>query len=193
MTQRLWPQVMLDLETLSSRRDAPIVQIGAMAFDITGDTPDFRGPKFSVNVRPDFDLTPPSFDTMLWWMTQAPETKASVFGSEKDRYEIPEALMYFRDFLAENVILPFEVWAMPPEFDCAILDNARASLKVRTGYLSKPLWAYNATRDLRTLEALAGGDKTTRYPATMLHDAAADAEAQVFTAQHYYQRLKQGG
>lgn len=179
----LYPDLMLDLETLSSARNAPILQIGAVAFNIK--TGDIHPKKLSVNVRPDFNITPPSFDTVLWWMHQSDEAKQSVFADD-DRMDPLTAMYTLMDFINFRCTPDVNVWAMPPEFDCAILDNTRLTLGI------KPLWKYDKTRDLRTLEMLAGGDKTTRFPPAIQHDAAEDALAQAMTACHYYKRLFPG-
>lgn len=180
-----FPQLMLDLETLSSEPDAPIIQIGAVPFDIrTGDI----GAPFKVNVRPDFSATPPSLDTLCWWLQQDEAARLSVAGAANG--SLPSvACAAFQTFVEVHCVEKFELWAMPPEFDCVILANTFRSVGRR------PPWRYNMTRDLRTLEALVGGSREQRVKAEIPHDAGLDAEAQARTAIAYWGRLfpKRGG
>lgn len=170
---------MLDLETLSSEPNAPIIQIGAVPFDIrSGEI----GERFRVNVRPDFARTPPSLDTLCWWLRQDEGARMSVAQAEHGMLPAV-ACAAFEDFVTIHCVEKFELWAMPPEFDCVILANTFRSVSRRLP------WRYNMTRDLRTLEALVGGSREQRVTAEIPHDAGCDAEAQARTAITYWARM----
>jgi hypothetical protein len=174
-----FPQLMLDLETLSSEPDAPIIQIGAVPFDIrSGEI----GERFRVNVRPDFARTPPSLDTLCWWLRQDEGARMSVAQAEHGMLPAV-ACAAFEDFVTIHCIEKFELWAMPPEFDCVILANTFRSVSRRLP------WRYNMTRDLRTLEALAGCTSADRVKPAVPHDAGSDAEAQARTAIAYWAKV----
>ncbi len=174
-----FPQLMIDLETLSSEPNAPIIQIGAVPFDIrTGEV----GPAWQLNVRPDFAVTPPSLDTICWWLRQDEAARMSVAQAEHG-FAPADACMAFEDFTTMSCVEKLELWAMPPEFDCVILANLFRSVG------RKPPWRYNMTRDLRTLEALAGCSRADREAALVPHDAGSDADAQARTAIKYWARV----
>ncbi|HRO04964.1 MAG TPA: 3'-5' exoribonuclease, partial [Terricaulis sp.] len=88
----------------------------------------------------------------------------------------PQALAALDDYFTANVGADVSVWAMPPEFDLVILRNVADAHGV-----SLP-WKYNKTRDLRTLEYLAGCSSKDRMQAAVAHDAGSDAAAQASTA-----------
>lgn len=175
----IYPQLMLDLETLSSEPNAPIIQIGATAFDIRAGV---VGPSLTISVRPDFRITPPSLSTVCWWLQQNEGARLSVAKSVDGL--TPEAACFrFAAFVETNCVSGFELWAMPPEFDCVILANTYRSV-------DRPLpWKYNKTRDLRTLEALANCSSKDRVKADIPHDAGSDAEAQAKTAILYWKQV----
>lgn len=175
----LFPQLMLDLETLSSEPNAPIIQIGAVPFAFaTGEI----GERLTINVCPDFAKTPPSLKTVCWWLEQNEGARLSVAKAQYGKLPAV-ACEEFRAFAEKHCAPKFELWAMPPEFDCVILANTFRSVG-----LSLP-WAYNKTRDLRTLEALAGSSSAGRIKADIPHDAGSDAEAQAKTAIMYWRKV----
>lgn len=180
----LFPQLMLDLETLSSEPNAPIIQIGAVPFAFaTGEI----GPRLKINVRPDFAKTPPSLSTVCWWLKQGEAARLSVAMCEDGKPPV-DACHDFRVFAETHCAPKFELWAMPPEFDCVILANTFRSVG-----LTRLPWAYNKTRDLRTLEALAGSSSAGRIQADIPHDAGSDAEAQAKTAIMYWRKITAPG
>lgn len=175
----LYPSLMIDLETLSSEPNAPIIQIGAVPFDIvTGAV----GPVLNVTVKPDFSKTPPSLSTICWWLRQSDEARATI--SDADHaMPVEEGLAILREFIRDNCEPKFDVWAMPPEFDLVILANTMRA------HMARIPWAYNRTRDLRTLESLVGCSSVDRVKATVAHVAGEDAKAQALTAIAYRRKL----
>lgn len=177
-----FPAVMIDLETLSSDTDAPVIQIGATAFSFaTGE----YGETITILVCPDLRKYPASLSTVAWWMQQDQAARDSVARCAAEGRSPYEALRDLRSFIENNCVADVEVWAMPPEFDLTILANM-ARLEG-----AKLPWKYNKTRDLRTLESLVGCRSADRIKATVAHDAGADALAQAQTAIMYHGRLQQ--
>lgn len=173
-----YPDYMLDIETLGKGPSAAVVQIGICGFDLRGGA---VGEPQSWRVRPHRDSVM-DYDTVRWWMQQSQEARDSVF--------------FGGDIIAPEVALQqlglviggepsINIWAMPPEFDVTIM----ASLYRMCGL--NPPWAYNATRDLRTLGEIAGATKSDRMQPTILHDAGADAAAQASTAIKFHRMLQQ--
>lgn len=168
-------RVMLDLETLDVRPTAAITQIGWCFFNL--ETRRCSEPR-RINVVPDLDRYSVNWKTLQFWMAQEDAARQSVFDGV--RVPLVDALQALRR--AIDTHLPqcgehAEVWAMPPDFDIPILDNAFA---LETSRERSP-WKYDATRCVRTICALAGMTKADRVQPDILHDAGCDAVAQVLT------------
>lgn len=177
-----YTDIMIDIETLSSSPRAAVIQIGACAFNLrTGDI----GPTFSKMVKPDLKHTEISVSTVCWWLEQNEEARRVAATCLRDGVNEMTALSMLTHFVHETGAMDLCVWAMPPEFDLVILRNLADSL----GYTLP--WHFAATRDLRTLEYIAGGSKDLRVKPDVAHDAAKDAEAQAKTAVAYYKRWMQ--
>lgn len=184
-----YTDVMIDIETLSSSPRAAIIQIGACMFNLKPDSANNLaiGPRFTMLVRPDLATSEISLETVCWWMEQNEGARMHVAQCAKSGAHPNVALFALSDFIVANSDHnSVEVWAMPPEFDLVILRNAAdaASMKLP--------WHYAASRDLRTLERLAGGSKSDRIKPAIAHDAGYDAEAQAKTAIMYYSRIRRG-
>lgn len=161
---------MIDLETLSLRPDAFVVQVGyAMANLETGE--DIYLP---VNIWMDdagqkdrhIDL-----DTVRWWMHQDDHVKKSVFKTQHPRnLRSPTWLFdHFSQLLRENKI--DEVWAAPAMFDLPILTSLWGGVKP---------WEYNQERCMMTLrQHIDPNRELAPAPNKMAHDAASDAQWQL--------------
>ena len=178
-TRRIYPSVMIDIETLSSESNAAVIQIGACAFDIGGDV----GEPFSILVKPDLLKTPASLSTVCWWMKQNESAREHVAKCDTEGKSPDFALIMLDDYISENCHPDVDVWAMPPEFDLVILRHLG-----NTVGRAMP-WRFDRTRDLRTLEKLAGATKKDRAIATVAHDAGWDAHAQALTAIAYHKKV----
>ncbi len=168
--------VMLDLETLSTRHNAMIIQIGACYFDRnTGQV----GETFKATINATL-MSGYSFDveykTVKWWMEQSPEARSSVMRGDMF---LPEALLSLRDFLEKDgeVFL----WSHAT-FDMPILMHAFETYGIKC-----PV-PYKNTRDLRTLMDLAG--PFTQTPREGIHhDALDDAIYQAQYAAAAFNRI----
>lgn len=178
--------VMLDLETLSTRTDAAIVQIAAIAFDIeTGEL----GPRFSAYVREDAVIGQAvghvDLRTVGWWLQQK---QAATLGSaltDEDMYlPLAEALGAFAEWWEQGTddveqTCIEALWAHGATFDIPILQTA-FEVRCPEVYEGKVPWHYRAPRDTRTLFAVApGGMPRPPKDETREHDAQYDCEYQI--------------
>ncbi|SYV12037.1 exodeoxyribonuclease VIII [Klebsiella pneumoniae] len=109
--------VMVDLETMGKKHNAPIVAIGAVVFDpATGSI----GESFykvvclesSVNWGAVID---PS--TVIWWLKQSSEARSAIVND--DAIPLLDALLQFREFISgndSNLLIVFYVQIMPDDF-----------------------------------------------------------------------------
>lgn len=117
--------VMVDLETMGKKYNAPIVAIGAVVFDpATGSI----GESFykvvclesSVNWGAVID---PS--TVIWWLKQSSEARSAIVND--DAIPLQDALLQFREFVSDNVAggsKKAQVWGNGASFDNSILGDA---------------------------------------------------------------------
>jgi hypothetical protein len=183
--------VMLDLETLSTRSDACIIQIAAIAFDIeTGEL----GPRFNAYVNESCLVGAKvghiDVSTVGFWMRQkfGPALGAAIT-DEDERRCLSEALGEFDQWFAnlaedtcEDDAVPvvelsegISLWSHGAGFDIPIL----ASAYDRAGVGEVP-WHYRAPRDTRTLFAVApGGMPRPPKDEAREHDALYDCEYQI--------------
>ena len=174
-----YKHIMIDIETLGTNPQSPIIQIGACAFNYTE-----VGPSFAALVQPDFHLTKPDLATIAWWMEQndaARKHMAKCLDQGFTEYSALNELCNFYNTHAEHDAC---TWALPPQFDLVILEHTMRNVGLN------PPWNHKRTRCLRTLEDLAHGIKEDREVATTVHDAGADARAQALTAMKYMQKIE---
>lgn len=156
---------MLDLETLGTRHDALIIQIGACYFDrMTGEI----GETFKRTIssplasREKFSM---DLETIRWWMGQSEEARKSVmYGNDL----LGGALVQLKSFLWGDDTL---VWSHAT-FDMPILQHAFDVFGIKE-------LPYRNMRDLRTLMDLADLSKLKRERFGIHHDALDDAKYQV--------------
>lgn len=165
-------EISIDLETFGVNTQAPIVQLGAVAFDLnTGDI----ASQFEVTINLQSALlTGGRLDvsTSDWWKTQSKEARDSI--TEGRQAHIFEVLNEFCEW-AENLEDkhgPMNFWAKGPGDDLAWLRGAYE----RCG-IPEP-WKFNQARDLRTLIQVAEAKGWQRSRAPVAHTALLDAAAQ---------------
>jgi DNA polymerase III epsilon subunit-like protein len=151
--------VMLDLETLGTRHDAMIIQIGACYFDRnTGEIGDI----FAVNINPGKfgDRFSVDYETIKWWFEQSDDARKLVM---KGPSGIGWALTELDSFLQEDVYL----WSHAT-FDVPILLNAFKAMELP---FKVP---FRNMRDIRTLMDLANHRSSLERTGTH-HNAIDDA------------------
>lgn len=167
--------VMLDLETMSTRPNAAIVQIGAVGFGL----PNGIGSSFSraVSLQSCIDVgLAVDGSTIEWWLQQGDEARDAI---TRDQVSLTKALEEFGEWFRGHKAK--FVWANSPAFDCVIL---RSAYLAATG--GRAPFHYRQERCCRTVWAVAAGlgveiPETKREGAA--HDAAADALYQAMSMQ----------
>ncbi len=171
--------LMLDLETLGTRRDSAILSIGAVSFD-----PDSE--KIGEQIHLGVDVVSCQehglyidAGTVMWWL-------------EKEKQDFPKPahpLAYALHLLSSFYKTQGceAVWSNGATFDIPIIEFAYYSLKADV-----TPWKYWDARDTRTVFWLAGYDGSpTRGIAT--HSALEDALLQVRLLQEAIKKVRGGG
>ncbi|HFP9369599.1 3'-5' exonuclease [Klebsiella variicola] len=183
--------VMVDLETMGKKHDAPIVAIGAVVFDpATGSI----GESFykvvclesSVNWGAVID---PS--TVIWWLKQSSEARSAIVND--DAIPLQDALLQFREFVSDNVAggsKKAQVWGNGASFDNSILRSSYDCIA------EDYPWEYWNDRDVRTMvelgQAISFDPKTTIPFEGSRHNALADAIHQARYVSAIWQRIIAG-
>lgn len=180
--------VMVDLETMGKKPNAPIVSIGAVLFDpetgILGET-FYAVVSLESAVSWGAEIDP---STVIWWLKQSSEARSAI--ANDDVIKLDDALLMFTDFIEENVTggrKKAQVWGNGATFDNTIL---RSSFDLAC--LDCP-WDYWNDRDVRTMVELGkavGFDPKTSIPFEGdRHNALADAKHQARYISAIWQRL----
>ncbi|EPQ8827341.1 exonuclease [Klebsiella pneumoniae] len=183
--------VMVDLETMGKKHNAPIVAIGAVVFDpATGSI----GESFykvvclesSVNWGAVID---PS--TVIWWLKQPSEARSAIVND--DAIPLQDALLQFREFVSDNVAggsKKAQVWGNGASFDNSILRYSYDCIA------EDYPWEYWNDRDARTMvelgQAISFDPKTTIPFEGSRHNALADAIHQARYVSAIWQRIIAG-
>lgn len=173
---------MLDLETLGTKSDAAVVQIGLAGFNpATGELSPASKLKLETHPQSSID-----YNTLCWWMNQSQEARESVFPSDATVMEPDVATGKLRQALIANSVDfdNFRIWSKPGTFDIPIIENL-----FRLTGIEVP-WKHWNTRCLRTLADAAGLDWRLHEKPTVPHDAGEDALAQAKTALKCFKMLK---
>jgi exodeoxyribonuclease VIII len=184
----LMTHLMVDLETMGSNPEAPIVAIGAVYFDPnTGIT----GAEFyqivSLESAMEFGAKPDGA-TIIWWLKQSSEARAAITGGEA--IGLMDAVDKFDEFVhsnSANGIKSVQLWGNGSSFDNVILRRAYEQVGAE---LSVPFWN---DRDVRTIVELGKTiGMNPRYEIPFdgeMHNALADARHQVKYVSAIWQRL----
>ena len=132
--------VMIDLETLSNKKTAAILSIGAVKFTDTEiiDT-------FYQNISPKSCVEAGlhvSKDTLQWWTEQNHEAWEAC---KVDRVDLTEGLQKFKDWYGPKSRW---TWSCGVDFDVVIMDHAFDAVG------STPPWKWFDSRCFRTFKAL---------------------------------------
>jgi hypothetical protein len=127
--------LMVDIETLGTKRDASILSIGACMFDINKGI----GAKFEVNLKNDGRVIDP--DTVRWWLQQNQAAQAKLFDPEP--VDQKKARTLFGQFIETHGAK--KIWANGALFDLNILRNF---------YHEYPPWRYTQEMCMRSIRCL---------------------------------------
>ena len=160
------PDIMVDIETMGTGSDAPILSIGAIRFNRkTGEL----GQKFYRRVTLKSNVGRPIDPaTVEWWMGQSKAAQESLF--VKPRVSLKEALANFQSYIQAQ---PTQgLWSNGPTFDEVILRDATDDYSIQ---FQAKYWTSRCMRTIKDLGEILGVE---RPRAALAHDALSDAEAQ---------------
>lgn len=171
--------LMIDLETLGTRVNAPVLAVGAVFFKPeTGEL----GGKFygGVDIADAVKYGRADGDTIRWWLQQDDAARAGVI---KGKHPLKFVFERFRDFCLK--VPDVKVWGNGASFDIAILDYA---YPVVLGENSP--WKFHNVRDCRTIRELAGSRIKIGKVAGTAHNALDDAVHQAKWVSEAWQALR---
>lgn len=174
--------LMIDLETMGTAFDAPILAIGAVYFD-----PDTgkMGDKFyeAIDIADAFRYGRASGDTVRFWMGQGDEARKACVSGNKKAAAVFTAFETFCLKHGSNV----RPWGNGASFDISILDYAFPRVLKK----GSP-WKFWNVLDCRTVKEMAKGKVDfTRERKGPAHHALYDAIHQAEWVSHYWQGLRQ--
>ncbi len=189
---------MTDLETMSTRKNAAIVSIGAIKFDRHGDIRQHfgaSGPQSADDIlavlgqnafyqRVEIASCKAAglhFDqgTIDWWMKKVPAEIRHEALAGQPRLSLSDML----DSLTLWIGNCQHPWANGDDFDCAIIEEAGSALGRR------PPWAFWNTRDTRTLWDITGLDMR-KLRGKNHHHALFDCYDQIVGVQESFRIMK---
>ncbi|WP_407201690.1 exonuclease [Citrobacter werkmanii] len=183
-----YTHLMVDLETMGSGPDAPIVSIGAIYFDpSTGNT----GAEFyqvvSLESSMSFGMKPDA-STIQWWLKQSSEARSAILVDEA--MGLRETLELLADFIAENAANgshTVQLWGNGCSFDNVILRRAYALTQTP---FAVPFWNDRDVRTMVELGKTVGINPRFDIPFEGdMHNALSDARHQVKYVSAIWQRL----
>lgn len=186
----LMTHLMVDLETMGSNPEAPIIAIGAVFFDPgTGKT----GPELyqivSLESAMEFGAKPDAA-TIIWWMKQSAEARAAITGG--DAISLMDAIDNLDEFIhtnSANGIKYVQLWGNGSSFDNVILRRAYEQVGAE---LSVPFWNDRDVRTIVELGKVVGINPRYQIPFDGdMHNALADARHQVKYVSAIWQKLTQ--
>ncbi len=176
-----YQHLMIDLETLGTAVNSPVVAIGAVYFDPnTGQ----QGETFdaAIDVEDAMRYGRASGSAIKWWLGQSDAARQKVV---RGRHPAPLVFEKFHEFClkyGDNV----KPWGNGASFDISILDYAFGRI------IDKPSpWKFWNVRDCRTIKELAEGIVTfTETLDGVAHTALDDARHQAKWVSAYWQGLR---
>lgn len=139
--------ISIDLETLGTRYDAPVLAIGAALFDRDSG-------KIGATFYEEIDFASavrsgrPDGNTIAWWMQQSKEAQRIFWqSSQGEKRALATALQMFGDWARSAAAGVPIVWGNGATFDISILEHAYDKGAVG---LKEP-WHFMNIRDIRTI------------------------------------------
>jgi hypothetical protein len=167
--------IVLDIETLSTRPDAVVLTIGAIKFSPFADDIDATNGFYTrIDVDEQIGMGRHiSEDTIQWWGKLPAEVREDAMG-EHNRDSVEKALAGLNKFLvgSENI------WVQGPVFDIATLENLYRQM------LMPPPWHFWNIRDSRTLFGVHGDPRQKNHQHA--HNAMIDCVIQGKAIQQVY-------
>lgn len=182
------PAIMVDVETLGTGDNAPIIQIGAVRFDwaVSAEAPEGWTSSPYGEFRQNVLWNSEGFgkidaDTLQWWLKQDGTTRRGVFDQEH-ALSLNVALWSFFKWVRDGGDA-WTVWANSPDFDLRLLRQACERTEVPYEF------TYRQPRDMRTLVKVLGVDEDRPLRVGKKHDALDDAHHQARHVVNIMQRV----
>ena len=179
--------LMVDLETMGNKSNAPIVSIGTVFFNPNnGNT----GAEFYTAVSLESSMLlggVPDAGTIIWWLKQSPEDRSAIAMAET--MPLIDALELFSDFISENsdACSDVQVWGNGASFDNVILRSSYGRANIECP------WKFRNDRNVRTMTELGKAiGINPRYDIPFdgdMHNALSDARHQVKYVSAIWQQL----
>lgn len=167
----------LDIETLGTRQDAPILSVAAVAFDQFGQNVGEYTSFVESSSANNYGVADPA--TVDWWGQQSEAARFEAF-ERGPRVEIPAMLDGLSEFFSSHIDRgvkadKIRVWGNAPSFDCVILRHAY--------YLcNKPCpWHFWQERCVRTIASIA---KEQGYDAKLETEFKGEPHVALHDAKH---------
>jgi hypothetical protein len=177
--------IMLDLETFSSKNNAMIVSIGAVTFDSVNPQVGFKRRLFYRVIHPKTSVGHIDPETVIWWLGQSEAARMALthdfgegFGTQ--RFSLQQALDDFTAF-CQSFDKP-AIWGNGSDFDNVVLRNSYEHMGM------KAPWSFRDNRCYRTLKALRPDIELERMGDA--HNALSDAFSQAVHVEKIIAALK---
>lgn len=166
--------VMIDLETMGTDPDSPVLSIGAVVFDpfegVLGD--EFYS---TVSIRDElWKGLAIDADTLRWWMQQPDDARSAVTRDAIPAKEAARFLRLYQNKVCEGQHDRLRIWGNGADFDPVITE------RFLKRHDEEVLWKHHAVRCYRTLKKLRPGIKAKRVGTH--HNALDDAKTQALHA-----------
>ena len=169
--------VMIDLETLSTHKNASIIEIGAVEFNKeTGAV----GDKFNVLIDPsEWGKNDRHIDgkTIQWWLGLSQEARERFTKQDEKCATLMQALLELKYFImhscGDDGKVDVVVWGNGAVMDIAILESAYEYFDIEVP------WKYHDVNDVRTIVALNPSIKENAKFEGVKHSAVADCLHQI--------------
>ena len=178
--------MMIDIETMGTRPDAQITQIGAVLFEPRSGGKLLNASGFKEYVLIQDGAGSIDHATVCFWLQ---EKSAAALGRGMEEHALPlaEVLNKLTDF-PDSCNVGWHnverVWAKPPNFDLSIIASAYAK------YGMNPPWDHRSTRCARTLFDITGGAPEIDWTGFVAHDALDDAIGQAMQVQKAFASIE---
>jgi hypothetical protein len=172
--------VMIDIETTSTKNNACILSIGVVAFNLfsTLDENNINSLELLIDKKSCDDIHLHTCEnTMKWWSIQKPEVRKRAF-EDGPRLTIKDALVQLSEFCKK--IKCKRYWSQGINFDYIVLENAYTQLNL------SPVWKFWQLRDSRTIQHMLTDIPSKPEDA---HDAISDCKHQIKVIQYVYNKL----
>jgi 3' exoribonuclease, RNase T-like len=162
--------IMLDLETMGSHHNSPIISIGAVSFGPKGLGEEFYK-KISLQSSMQYGMRPDA-STILWWLKQDEKVRGE-FKDNMNEEDVKIVLDKFSQWCREQDEDPI-MWGNGSDFDNMILASSYRMCEMRQS------WGFYNNRCYRTLKNLFPEVKCGKNEGK--HNALEDAKCQALHA-----------